>query len=131
MLDRDEDWPSPLSAFFEPITVDSERLDELMARKNIESIDLLKIDVEGNSYEVIKGFGERIKDVKCIHIENEHAQVWKNQRVFSDVEKILIENNFILVSIKIGWPQTDSVWIQKDLYNPIWWGTHDQYEHIL
>lgn len=87
----------------------------------IEEIDILKIDVEGLSFEVIQSFGEKIKKVKVIHIENEHIPVWIGQKVYSDVEKILIESEFILLSIKSAWPQTDSVWIRRDLYNPKWW----------
>jgi hypothetical protein len=70
---------------------------------------------------VLEGFGEKINIVKCIHIENEHLEIWDNQNVYADVEKFLINKGFILMSIKAAWPQTDSVWIHKKFYNPNWW----------
>jgi FkbM family methyltransferase len=101
--------------------ITGKRMDSFMINNGISSIDILKIDVEGHSMEVLEGFGDEIKKVKCIHIENEHIPVWSNQITYSEVEKYLIDKGFILTAIKSAWPQTDSVWIRKDLYNKNWW----------
>jgi hypothetical protein len=83
-------------------------------------IDMLKIDVEGNTYEVLEGFGYHLDKVKSIHLEAEHTPVWKGQKLYADIEKYLIDRDFIPVELKIGFPQSDSVWINKNYYNPNW-----------
>lgn len=102
-------------------TVMAKRPETFINDNNIESIDLLKIDVEGLSYELLSGFGKKLNIIKSIHIENEHVPVWKNQKLYTDVEKLLLENNFVLVSIKAAFPQTDSVWFRRDVFNKDWW----------
>ena len=119
MLDREESYPS-YDIEYCPIPMESYRLDILCHSLNITSIDLLKIDVEGNSYEVLKGFGDMLWFVKCIHIECEHEPVWKGQKLYADVEKLLIGKGFIPVALKIGFPQSDSVWVKKEFYNHNW-----------
>jgi hypothetical protein len=37
----------------------------------------LKIDVEGATYAVLEGFGERIKDINAVHLEAEHIKYIK------------------------------------------------------
>lgn len=102
-------------------TVEGKRMDTFLEEANVHEIDIIKIDVEGHSLEVLQGFGEKIQNIKCIHIENEHLPIWDNQKVYADVEKYLVSKGFILMSIKAAWPQTDSVWIHKKCYNPNWW----------
>jgi FkbM family methyltransferase len=120
IFDRLDTFPAYGPPTYDKITIDSKRLDTFFNEQEISEIDILKIDVEGLSYEVIEGFGEKIKNVKIIHIENEHVQVWVNQKLYCDVEKLLITNGFVLLSIKAGWPQSDSVWIRNDVFNTSW-----------
>lgn len=51
-----------------------ERGDEYVRSKNIPEIDLLKIDVEGLDFEVIRGFGDEIK--KCRIVQFEYGGTW-------------------------------------------------------
>lgn len=125
IFERSDLYPTYGPPTYDKIIIDSKRLDTFFTEQKILEIDILKIDVEGLSYEVIEGFGEKIKKVKIIHIENEHVQVWENQKLFCDVEKLLINNGFILLSIKAGWPQSDSVWIQKNLFNLSWYNKNN------
>lgn len=50
------------------ITVKTERLENLIGD---QQIDIMKIDVEGHSVEVIEGLGDKLKQVKVFHIETE------------------------------------------------------------
>lgn len=50
-------------------TLEVRRADEYMQEKQVNAIDFLKIDTEGYEFKVIKGFGERIKDVSIIQFE--------------------------------------------------------------
>ena len=119
LLEREENYPS-YDIVYEPLEVPCVRMDDYCHIMNINSIDLLKIDVEGFSYEVLEGFGDALDIVKCIHVECEHESVWKGQKLYPDVERLLIDKGFIPVSMRIGFPQSDSVWVRKELYNPNW-----------
>jgi FkbM family methyltransferase len=80
-----------------------------------KDIDLCKKDVEGATYEVLVSFGEDIKNIKSMHLENEHKEVWENQKLYSEVKSYLISRSFIEVhfeyvnNIEL---QSDSIWIQ-------------------
>jgi FkbM family methyltransferase len=119
LLEREENYPS-YDIVYEPLEVPCLRMDSYCAIMEMDSIDLLKIDVEGFSYEVLEGFGDALDIVKCIHVECEHESVWKGQKLYPDVERLLIDKGFIPVSMRIGFPQSDSVWVRKELYNPNW-----------
>jgi len=90
------------------------RMDTFMSEKNIRTIDVLKIDVEGFLFQVLQGFGERIKDIKSMHIETEYIPVWKGQVTNPKVEEFLIKNKFILIKSKALWPQSDQVWVSAE-----------------
>jgi FkbM family methyltransferase len=119
LLEREESYPS-YDIVYEPLEAPCLRMDDYCGIMFINSIDLLKIDVEGLSYEVLEGFGDALDIVKCIHVECEHESVWKGQKLYPDVEKLLIGKGFIPISMRIGFPQSDSVWVRKELYNPNW-----------
>ena len=51
------------------ITVQVVRLDSLIAD---EVIDIMKIDVEGYGYQALKGLGDKLNQIKVLHIETEH-----------------------------------------------------------
>jgi len=119
MLEREDKYPSHETEYM-PIEVQSMRMDEFCSLNGIDEIDVLKIDVEGNSYEVLEGFGDMLWNVKCIHIECEHESVWKDQATYCYVENYLLSRGFIPIAIKIGYPQSDSVWIKKEFLNDKW-----------
>ena len=58
--------------------------------------DIIKIDVEGHSYEVLCGFGELLESAKMIMLEAEqYEHYWKGQRYFfSDIYDFMKKNNF-------------------------------------
>ena len=119
MLGREPDYPSH-NIEYSPTTVQSVRMDLFCDAQDISSIDMLKIDVEGSSFEVLEGFGNMIWNVKCIHVECEHVPVWTAQKTYKYVEELLIGKGFIPLVIKIGFPQSDSVWVKKEFYNAKW-----------
>ncbi len=101
------------------IEVEVMRMDSFIENNNITSIDFLKIDVEGATYEVLMGFGSKLKIIKAIHLEAENTEVWKGQYLFKDIYKLLTENDFELVSFELKDSiQSDSFWIRKNLLQP-------------
>lgn len=99
------------------IKVRVSRLDGIISREGIESIDLLKIDVEGSSYEVLEGLGDSIRRVACIQIETEYMPIWRGQRLQADVYGFLEAQGFQLIEheLQMDGVQADSLWIRQDL----------------
>lgn len=93
------------------------RMDDFITKQGIESIDICKIDVEGCSYEVLVGFGNKLNIVNSIHIEGELKTLYENQKLFKDFQKLLLSNNFHMVDYLEfdNGNQCDSVWIKKTL----------------
>jgi FkbM family methyltransferase len=100
---------------FIDIEVDVVRMDTFIRDNKIESIDFLKLDVEGVNYEVLEGFGDELSRVKAIQVEGEYRQYWEGQKLYWDIEQLLRKNNFELVyfSLSDDGVQSDSFWIQK------------------
>jgi FkbM family methyltransferase len=84
-------------------------------------IHLVKIDTEGCSYEVLRGFGTWLERVQSVHIECEHRTVWKDQYLYADCEGLLIDAGMVPLELRFCGMQSDSVWVRKDLYKTEYW----------
>lgn len=87
------------------ITVKTARLDDLVGDENI---DIMKIDVEGHSMEVIEGLGDKLKQVKVFHIETEK---WTDSNI--KVKAFMMSHGYRLVDEQEqygGMP--DQVWVR-------------------
>lgn len=100
---------------FLKVEVDMIRMDDFIREHQIESIDFLKVDVEGMNYEVLEGFGEFLSIVKCIQTEGEYKQYWEGQKLYSELHDLLVNNKFRLISFVLSSDgvQSDSFWIQE------------------
>lgn len=100
---------------FIDIDVEVVRMDAFIQKNEIESIDFLKLDVEGANYEVLEGFGNELSRVKSIQVEGEYRQYWEGQKLYWDIEQLLRQHNFELVyfSLSDDGVQSDSFWIQQ------------------
>lgn len=88
---------------------------------NIQSIDVIKLDVEGASYEILTSMKNMLQDVKIMHIETESYPFFKNQVLHQQVSDFLIKNNFVLdiisdIQIKPGCFQHDSIWVNAKYF---------------
>jgi hypothetical protein len=99
------------------VMVDAIRMDDFMNDNNISSVDFLKLDVEGCNWEVLDGFGARLRDVKCIQVEAEHMELWEGEKLWGDIESILNDNGFVMVMFERKNSQSDSFWIQEKYLN--------------
>lgn len=79
--------------------------------------DMMKIDVEGATHEVLVGMGELLSQTKIMHIETESIAYFKGQKLHKDVAELLTTAGFSMVrqsSVRIGGGyQYDSVWINE------------------
>jgi FkbM family methyltransferase len=97
--------------------VNAIRLDEWMSYNSLDSIDLLKIDAEGNSFEVLSSLGNFIRNVKIVQLETEVVRIWNQKYVEKDVFDFLGNNSFVLLDYNISSDgiQADSIWAKEDL----------------
>ncbi|WP_081601561.1 FkbM family methyltransferase [Thiobacillus denitrificans] len=100
---------------FVDIEVEVIRMDKFIRDNQIQSVDFLKLDVEGANYEVLDGFGEELSKVKSIQVEGEYRQYWEGQKLYWDIERLLRQNNFELVYFQLSddGVQSDSFWVQQ------------------
>lgn len=97
------------------------RIDTFCNQNCIDRVDIVKIDAEGCSLEVLRSFGTLIHTVSAIHVETERCQYFAGQHLEDEVYSFLIQNGFdLLMENRIGdeyykLEQSDSIWIRKDL----------------
>lgn len=91
------------------IRVQLERLDALMGD---EMVDVMKIDVEGHSLQVLHGLGDKLQQVKVLHVETEE---WtKSDKMVADY---MTKQGFLLEDVMEEWGgMPDQVWVNKNIY---------------
>ena len=95
-IDANEFWDgNPLSTQKE-VRVETITIDKYCEQYNIESIDILKIDVQGNELKVLKGAKRMLKEkrVSLIFTEISIAPNYKEQSEIDEVIKLLRENKY-------------------------------------
>tara|TARA_B100000700_G_scaffold286641_1_gene341732 strand:- start:8224 stop:8943 length:720 start_codon:yes stop_codon:yes gene_type:complete len=70
------------------------KLSEYINKKNIKKIDFFKIDTEGYEYNVLKGLESKISIISLIMFEHHYDDMLKKDYSFSDIHKLLKDNNF-------------------------------------
>ena len=66
----------------------------LLKKKNLTSIDILKIDTEGYELEVLKGLEKNIQLISFIYFEHHYDNMIKKNYKFSQIHSYLSENGF-------------------------------------
>ena len=90
--------------------VETITLNEFLKINNIQNIDILKIDVEGHEYEVLRGLFSRSLNtkIKYIQIESQNNDIYVNK--IKEINKLLALNNFVMLkSIKHGFGDFDEL----------------------
>jgi FkbM family methyltransferase len=114
ILNRGDEYGS------ETITLKCKTMQTLCDEYNITTLDLVKIDVEGATYQILESMENMLKTIKIMHIETESYPFFQGQILDDEVVNFLTKNNFMLidktsVTINIG-QQHDSVWICRFRY---------------
>jgi len=94
------------------------KMSTIMNQYNISHIDVLKIDVEGATYDLLQSLENHISTVKIMHIETETYPFFEGQILHDTVCDFLIRHNFECVKIsfceiRYQQYQSDSVWVNK------------------
>ena len=107
------------SIYKKEIIIKKVRLDHFVKTQNIGVVDLIKIDTEGHEFNVIKGLGDKIHNVKIILFEHhEDSSIIKNY-TFKEIEKHLKSRNFFQLSkTKMKLRKTyEFIYVNKNYYN--------------
>lgn len=80
-------------------TIEIVRLDEFCAERNIEKIDFLKVDVEGNELKVLQGAGEMINRAQIDFIQFEFGQHCVASKSFFYDFYSLLKHNYELFRV--------------------------------
>jgi FkbM family methyltransferase len=117
MKDRNDDWYDVRNA--DRITVNVDTIKNLIDFYKIpRPIDLVKIDVEGCTFEVLEGFEQYLDEVKMFHMEVEEVAIWQGQHLFDEIISLMINHDFVLVDNRYYGPHSaDHVWINKRFMN--------------
>lgn len=99
------------------LVLDCYRLDSICKELGIDHVDMIKIDVEGATYEVLEGMGLLLKTVKIMHIETEDYPFFEGQKLDDEVVRFLLNNGFKVIKktmcvITDNNCQLDSVWVK-------------------
>lgn len=79
---------------FRKISVNLDTLQNFIISKNIQDIDLLKIDTEGSEFNIIKGAKEKIKIIKVLYFEHHYDNMILKKYTFSDLNRYLMKKGF-------------------------------------
>jgi FkbM family methyltransferase len=95
------------------------RMDTFIEKAGLSNavISIVKVDIEGFTYECIEGFGEYVKSVLVFHLETERTSTHPNHKDNLKVAELMHSLGFALVDVSYewGWGIQDQVWINKAL----------------
>lgn len=107
----DEQWErNAVTHWVKVLGITGRTLLQLIDRSEI---DLVKIDVEGATLEVLKSFSDDIRLLKALHVEVEKIPLWENQHLYSEIHQYLTYYGFkerYYVGYYWGGNQGDNVW---------------------
>jgi FkbM family methyltransferase len=91
--------PHRLGSINTPVRVQTRTLDSIVSNHGIETIDLLKIDVQGAEVEVLLGGKEALQMTRVISLEVALFDFYGKSTTFFDVEALLHPAGFHLFSV--------------------------------
>ncbi|MBS0338757.1 MAG: FkbM family methyltransferase [Proteobacteria bacterium] len=98
------------------IRVETIRLDTFMRERGIAGIDVLWMDVQGAEGRVLEGLGERLRDLRCLHMEVEFFEIYKGQSLFGDVDPWLRARGFRLLGFtSYSRFAADAIYVRDDI----------------
>lgn len=80
-------------------------------------IDIVKVDTEGYTWQVLQGFKHNLRNVKLLHLETEKYPTHKEHKNNFEIQNFMINNGFYLadLSYEWGWEIEDQIWVNKEL----------------
>ena len=76
--------------------IEVERLDDWAGREGVDQIDAIKVDVQGEELNVLRGSGDHLDGVVALDVEVEFNPLYEGQPLFGDVDRYLRGRGFSL-----------------------------------
>lgn len=90
------------------------RPDTFMARNAIAKVDAVWMDIQGAELMALRGFGERISDVRLLCLEAEFIEIYEGQPLFWEILDFLSARGFFLTSfLTLGRHSCDAVFVRN------------------
>jgi len=105
----------------EVIEVPVTTMDNFIESNSLEYkyLDIVKVDIEGYTYQFLEGFAKHMNNVKLFHLETEKHSTHKNHKNNKEIAELLQKNAFVLVAKQYEWGSDleDQIWVNKYLIN--------------
>lgn len=104
-------------ATYNTITVPVTRMDTFIEAQGLQDtmLDVVKVDIEGYSYEFIMGMGDYVKNVKLFHLETEMFDRHPGHKNNNLVIDLMTERGFLLCHTSYQWENIqDQIWINSN-----------------
>lgn len=96
-------------------------MDKFIEENNLDYrfLDIVKVDIEGYTWEFLQGFSKHINNVKLFHLETEKGSTHRGHKNSEEIKNFMFSKNFILVGTQYEWDKEieDQIWINKYLIN--------------
>jgi FkbM family methyltransferase len=90
------------------------RPDTFMAANRIAKVDAVWMDIQGAELMALRGFGERISDVRLLSLEAEFIEIYEGQPLFREIRDFLAAKGFLLTSfLTLGRHSCDAVFVRS------------------
>ncbi len=104
----------------EKVTVQAVRLDDWLCSQKIPQVDLLCIDAQGATMNILQGLGGNLAGVKYIITELEHKTIYSGETLRDTVDQFLEASGFRMYVGKINMFFGDYLYVRKDIISG--WG---------
>ena len=93
------------------ITTQCHRLDSIMNKYCIPNVDIIWMDLQGAELLALKGLGIHLQNVKYIHTEVSHKEMYSGQVMFKELNDFILSNDFSIINCLNlqGW-QEDAIY---------------------
>ncbi|MEI6843446.1 MAG: FkbM family methyltransferase [bacterium] len=103
------------------VEVETTKLATFLRQKNISSIDLLWMDIQGSELNALKGLDDKISQVKIVHLEIEFFEIYEKQPLFRDIKSFFKKSGFIFLGFtNIGTYAGDAIFLNQNVVEKNW-----------
>lgn len=105
----------------EKIEVPVQTMDKFIEENELayKFLDIVKVDIEGYTFQFLEGFTTHINNVKLFHLETEQTSTHKKHVNSNEIIEYMRSKNFVLVGTQHEWDSDiqDQIWVNKYLIN--------------
>lgn len=107
-------WRPDYNQIADKISVPCTTMDSFVTTNSIDAIEVMKVDIEGATYEAMLGF-TKVRMVRVFHLELEHQQFWRGQHTYEDTAKLMRNSGYSLRYFAFAYHnQSDSIWVRNE-----------------